>query len=66
MEAMKEKIKTTAKAKVASNKQPLSRAEHPLARDSRGAATRTEIRKQTARGEAPRQSFRPKGSKSGK
>jgi hypothetical protein len=45
-------------------KLPLAAREHPLARDSRGAAGRTEIRAQTPRVSAPRQSNRPVGRSS--
>jgi hypothetical protein len=57
---MKQKIKPTpSQIKSASKKLPLDPRENPLARDSRGAAGRTEIRAQTPRISAPRQSNRP-------
>ncbi|MFN0075311.1 MAG: hypothetical protein ACKVY0_02435 [Prosthecobacter sp.] len=59
--------KTTAKnltrkdvAKVsAGNIQPLDTHAHPMARDSKGLGSRTEIRAQVPRVPAPRQSLRP-------
>ncbi len=47
-------------SKVSANtKQPLDPREYPKARDSRGKAGREEIRAQTPRVPAPRQSQRP-------
>ena len=40
-------------------KKPLAAAEHPGARDSRGKATRTEVRQVAPRGKAPRASAKP-------
>lgn len=57
---MKEKIKTDRDQKNSpSEKHPLDPREYPLARDSRGAAGRAEIRAQNPRVAAPRQSNRP-------
>jgi len=44
----------------ASNKQPSDPREKPKARDSRGKAGREEVRAQTPRVPAPRQSLRPR------
>lgn len=57
---MKQKIQPNPRQiKSASKKQPLDPREYPQARDARGAAGRTEIRAQTPRISAPRQSNRP-------
>ena len=44
---------------IVSNKHPLDPREDPRARDARGSAGREEIRAQTPRVPAPRQSNRP-------
>ena len=44
---------------VVSNKHPLDPRENPRARDARGSADREEIRAQTPRVPAPRESNRP-------
>jgi len=57
---MKEKTKTDRDPKKSPSKEhPLDPREYPEARDSRGAAGRTEIRAQNPRVAAPRQSNRP-------
>lgn len=57
---MKEKTKADRDQKNSPSKKiPLDPREYPQARDSRGSAGRTEIRAQTPRISAPRQSNRP-------
>ncbi|MBI5774707.1 MAG: hypothetical protein HZA89_13305 [Verrucomicrobia bacterium] len=53
--SMAEGLKTTFRG----GKKPLDRRENPLARDARGTASRAEIRRETPRVAAPRQSNRP-------
>ena len=45
--------------KTVSRKKALDPREYPLARDARGKASREEVRAQTPRLSAPRQSLRP-------
>ena len=52
-----EKIRATAR-KVVGSKRPLDPRENPAARDSRGTASRAEIRRETSQVAAPRQSER--------
>jgi len=56
---MKTNSRTQQNKESLSNKQPLDPRANPLARDSRGAAAREEIRAKTTMRSAPRQSQRP-------
>ena len=56
---MKKPASNQPTRKAPSNKQPLDPRENPRARDARGSASRDEIRAQTSRVPAPRQSNRP-------
>ena len=56
---MKTESRTQQNKESASNKQPVDPRANPLARDSRGAASREEIRAKTPMVSAPRESSRP-------
>jgi len=60
---MKTPITSKPSKKSTSSKKPSDPREFPLARDARGSAGREEIRAQTPRVPAPRQSNRPPESR---
>jgi len=56
---MKKEMRSTQAKKSTNNKKPSDPREYPLARDSRGSASRAEIRAKTPMVSSPRQSNRP-------